>query len=546
MARPRKSTVTDVIESPNPIQAIPLGGGLVAYPRIEVSASGDAAHDDLFLLRMYRGGQLYTLPPYIDDVDRDFGWGGYGSGGTVGGFTGLGSASIYDTMMNEPSCSASVGLLMASALNQEPVYAPPVPRSDPDFKQAVRLCDFICRNMCDMETPLMPIVREQAKGALTHGHKDSRKVYQWAQSEEVGGQAMWLRELHPKPNNAIQYAVDSLNQWAGVWPSYRGGMPQVDENGNVPGLEPKSLYAHAVYEPKNMDPRGSSALRPAYHPWYMLQQIYASKLKYLGVYGIPILHTTLPEGAVDETMDRTTNPPTPLPVPKSAAETQNNEFKKVRSGGVVTTAYGVTANLIQPTGEGQFYETAQAGEMARIAFSILYQELATMEGRHQARAASQVHQDALDVRVMSIRMWMEDFIYWQIIIPLIDINFGKQYRRLAPRPCLGRIGVRDMAAVGSVFAQLLASHGVALDIVNDVMTMMGMPRSYALDDWLDDHPDEAVKVLLPPEPIAKGVGAGSAGMGADHSNGPNGDAGAGQSPNAPGSQSRQGSEGYVS
>jgi hypothetical protein len=471
--------------------------------------------DNVYLLPVYMGGRLTMLPPYIDDVDRDFGWGA--------------SQSIYDTMMNEPSCSASVGLLMASALKEEPRYSPALRRHEPEFDMAVQICDFVCHNMYDMDAPLMPTVREQAKGAFSHGHKDSRKVYASGPSEELGGrQALWLRALHPKPNSAIQYAVDVLNQWAGVWPTHRGAMPPPDETGYVEGLEPPSLYAHAVYEPKNMDPRGTSGLRPAYHSWYMTQQIYSQMLKYLGIYGIPILHTTTPPNAVDETMDRTVTPPTLLAVPKSATLIQNNEFKKVRGGGVVTTAYGATAALLQPAGEGEFFFSALRSEMARTAFSILYQELATMEGQRQARAASQVHQDALDIRVRSIKTWAEDFIYCQILQPLVEINFGRQYRRLTPRVSLGKVDVKDMVAVGNMFAQLMAAHGVALDIVNDIMEMMGFPRSAALDDWNDGHPEDAVRVMLPPAPIAQ------------HSTGPNGDAGAGQSPNAPGSQSKDG------
>jgi hypothetical protein len=71
---------------------------------------------------------------------------------------------------------------------------------------------------------------------------------------------------------------------------------------------------------------------------------------------------------------------------------------------------------------------------------VTYQFLGTLEGEHQARASSEVHQDILSLTVLRLKLWLAKQQYREVFKRLLMYNFDLSGRRIAryiPKLSLG-------------------------------------------------------------------------------------------------------------
>jgi hypothetical protein len=89
--------------------------------------------------------------------------------------------------------------------------------------------------------------------------------------------------------------------------------------------------------------------------------------------------------------------------------------------------------------------------------ALLGQTLATNEAQHESRAAATVHQDILALLIRYIKFWLADFVYHQLIVPWVRMNFGESAVPLAPTVSLGQTDPENLAAVANAIAQMTSA-----------------------------------------------------------------------------------------
>lgn len=412
--------------------------------------------------------RIRALPPWIDELERDFG------------------LDIYDRMMDEPTVNSSVGILTSAALGHEMELSPSRDDDHPEYEDAVKMRDFVEENICRLEdTDFIPYLYEMSSGAFAHGFQCSEVVYELEDSKSVpnGGPKYMWDKLKPKAQTQTSFVVDPYdnvvgylhgrNNFAAPWQ-----LPLPDGQGNIPNFLPREKVPTFTYMMNRSDPRGRSGLRPAYHAWWMLQEAYDNARKFMRLFGVPPIWSTLPPNAVDQIKDSETGEV--LAKPKNAAQTQNDRLKAIRSGGIITLGYQAVVNTLEPTSDGAFILNLITRQEARIIKAITFQELATNAAPGATRATSSIHQDMFGIRVALLRFRTIAFVLNKLIIPLIDLNFGEEYRSLAPKISFGSVELNDLPSVGIMIARLLAAGAIKKDQLPEIYEMLNLPPSELL------------------------------------------------------------------
>ena len=126
-----------------------------------------------------------------------------------------------------------------------------------------------------------------------------------------------------------------------------------------------------------------------------------------------------------------------------------------KNGSAVAFPTGAKVEPINMSGDGQAFLSALNQFNGEISKGILCQTLATDEGLHDSRAASEVHQDVLDLVVNHVRQTLADMIRRDILVPLVRYNWGDSVaKRLTPKVHLSQSQqhnwAKDAAAVASL------------------------------------------------------------------------------------------------
>jgi len=197
----------------------------------------------------------------------------------------------------------------------------------------------------------------------------------------------------------------------------------------------------------------------------MKMQLKPVYLQFLSTQAIPSVKGTLPEDAQPaEALDPVTFEPTGAMV--DPAMQMKLALETVANGGVIVLPFGATADLLQTQiNTGVAFVTAFDLIDKHIAKGISKQTLATEEAKHQARAASQVQQDILDMPTERLTQalcdcWREDYVR-----PLVMYNYGPEAsRKLCPLVQVQEVNQQDFNAASGGFSSL-AQAGI-LDTAN--------------------------------------------------------------------------------
>ena len=387
---------------------------------------------------------LRALPPYIDDLSQQFGM------------------QVYQQMLTDAVVYASARVFTLAMLANGWELAPSLERDAHDYDEAAKFRDFIEENLKHTETQYN-IILEQHLNAFAYGTSVSEQVYKVERIKN--DDYLFIKDIREKPLNNTIFVVDSFNNTTGIltqrFPgqNYPAGSyipidfsaistPQTgkefDLSDIVPGFLPRSLFSILTNEMRYNDERGHSGLRAAYSPWWFKQQIVAEYLSYLSKFGTPsLVGTTAPNAQPQVTLDANLNPVLDAngnPIMQTPEQILSQALQAFQNGSALAIPNGATVAPLQVTTDGNSFVNALNWCDGQIARAITYQYLATNEGLHQARAASDTHQQVLSIGVLARKQWLAQQQQREVFYNLLRYNFdlsGKKIARYVPKLNLG-------------------------------------------------------------------------------------------------------------
>jgi hypothetical protein len=377
-------------------------------------------------------GQLRkALPPYIDDVSRDFG------------------LDVYERMLVDAQVAACLAILKASIIEEGVTLAPAVDdEADPEYKQAREIADEAEAMLDDLDTPLDDVLWDLL-GAIALGNRVAEQVYETRSATTIENRsALQVRALKVKPIRSVAFVTDAYLNVLGLVGAKPGQTVPAVSDLAPSEIIPREKFCILSWRPKDGDPRGTSVLRPAYDPWWRKRQTIPEYLKYLAQFAGPSLWATVAQDA-EPTVDP--NDPT---VVQTAEEALRIALEDWKNGTVLGLPFGTVVNPVMLQGEGKAFLDAIAECNLEITKAILTQQLATEEGEHQARAAAQVHQDVLDTLVRQGRRAVVRMLHRDVLRQWVRVNWGDVAVKLTPLPSLGVTEQRDLPSMMNAVAAL--------------------------------------------------------------------------------------------
>jgi hypothetical protein len=420
-----------------------------------------------------------VLEHAIDDVARDFG------------------NDVYERLLRDPQISSCVDTLKTAVLaGGLRINALELDDDAPenDAQLANTLADFCRRVIEDLETPIGDVLWNMLD-AMSLGNKVAETT--WIMSYVADdGPKLEVRRINVKPRESVAFVVDAFNNIVGILgqvpelplPVLTGTYLLDDTTANV---LPREKFFVFTFRPVDNDPRGSTLLRPLYNVWWIGQQLYPEWLKYLAQFATAILIGYTPEHAqpkIQENADGTPaldgdgNPITIYPEQAMAAT-----LVQVRNGSVVTFKGGSKVDALKPGengGEAFLQAFTQIDQWK--AKAILHQTLATEEGQHQARAASEVHQDIFTLLVQSIKSALLLAFRRDVLKMLVRVNYGDEAVRFTPVASLGETEQEDFNSVANAISSLFSSNYIDPTQLPATDKKLGLPI----------RPPEAVQQLI--------------------------------------------------
>lgn len=453
----------------SPKENADAGGTLVAAP--PTSTYGKRVKPVVNLTQEYVSGRpdpriaryIEALPQYIDDVTTDFG------------------LDLYDKMLTDSQVYSCVEILKLTVVAEGWQIAPAQEEKDhPEFQEAKKYADFCERMIHGMEKPFDQFLYEMLDGCAK-GNRLAEKIYRLEEDGEDKG-LLLLNKLKIKPRRTYSFVVDAFKNVLGIVAIIPGrsyilyqGSTLFDPD-KLPNILPRDKFCLFTHNPLDNDPRGQSILRAAYDPWWCKLQSKGEYLKYLAQFGSPtIWGTTSPESTSQSafTPDSLGNPTgQPGLTPE---QTMLAALQAMRNGSCGAFPPGSEINLLQSATGANFLD-AFAFYDKQITKAILGQTLATEEGEHQARAASETHKDILDMVMRNVRRMMESMVKNDIFKQVLEINFGKAVaRKYTPRFQLGKIQESDWNTDVSAVSSLVASKFLAPSQVAYIDERLNLP-----------------------------------------------------------------------
>lgn len=388
---------------------------------------------------------LSRLPRPVDDLDIIMG------------------CDTIRRMMQDPQLNSSIFLVAMACLSRGIRVKPRITDpKDPRYDAAVRYQEFIEYNLAQLETSFTEVLQDMIVAALSYGNCVAEQTWKLREGGKWDGKLL-LGSIKPKPPEVYAFVVDAYGNTPGIacWnPDKNPGTTGtgVDTNTSVvygwsqlaPGWEaiPIEKFAVLINRRKFGDPRGQSALRPAYHPWYLLQKLWPEYLKYLTQFASPSIVATTGEKDFPTVNPETNELEDPIDV-------LYEELLDFANGTVLALRYGSEVDLKWSQGDGTAFINAINLFNHQMVKAILHQLLATEESKHQARAASSTHQDILNIAVRGLKNMVVSMVHRQIFKPLIRFNFGDTAAELLTPFCsLGDIAQEDKASMTSAYSSV--------------------------------------------------------------------------------------------
>jgi hypothetical protein len=152
-------------------------------------------------------------------------------------------------------------------------------------------------------------------------------------------------------------------------------------------------------------------------------------------------------------------------------------MQAARNGAAIAVPYGSNVTAIDVGNDGKPFIDANREFDEQISIAILLQSLATGEGIHQSRAASQVHKGTLDMLVRWVQQTLANCIEYDILKPLVLYNYGREASdRLRPKAMLGTLAVDNFAETATAVAALFQSGYLHASQVDSLDAKLGLDK----------------------------------------------------------------------
>jgi hypothetical protein len=382
------------------------------------------------------GGYYRSLPPWIDDLTREFG------------------PDTYERMQLDDQVSSSLRALCHGVLSDDLVLRPGVDdRKDPDFAAARDAAGFCERATWGQTGGLDQWLLTMVKGAVGGGNRVSETVYRPEESGRDAGRWV-LDRLKVKPRRSIAFAVDSCNNLTGFLGLPPGGATwgglawgtAFDPADPPDNFLPRDKFCALAWDPPDEDPRGSAILRCVYEPWWAKLQASREWLAYLAQFGSPSLAATTAPGADSSAPTDAWGNPADGPV-LTPEQDLANQLVTFRNGGVIVLPAGCTLDVIQSSNAGDaFLKKVDSCDRA-IAQGILLAMRAVMQSRFGSRADAEQGQDVAGLQTRYMKRWLARMVTEDLLRPLVRINYGPDAaRRLCPYASLSPVEHQDLGA----------------------------------------------------------------------------------------------------
>jgi len=372
---------------------------------------------------------LQSLPHAFDDLACDFG------------------PEIYEQMANDPEVAASLGVLVLATCASEARLVPGVQPDHPDYGLAEQIAAFHRQYLDRLDI-------DEWRMALTEGAlRDGSSVAEIDYGIQSGGDYdgyLVATAIKPKLLRETSFVIDAYQNVIGLIatrlpnlvlpvgsyiPIHWQGDSLLGPNEQViRGLIPRSKFVVFTWRKRAGDPRGRSALRPAYPPYWIKQKTANEGVDWIARYIQPSIWGVTAQNAIAKCI---TNPDGSETIiePTDQLLAALSQF---RNASVMALPFGSAINTIAvPEGAQVIFQVVMDWADREITRAILLQHLATGEGQHQARASSEVHQDVLSLLIIFVKTWQARQIRRDLLVPLTIANYGQQNAHLAPRLDLG-------------------------------------------------------------------------------------------------------------
>lgn len=398
--------------------------------------------------RMLRG-----LPWAFDDITRDFG------------------DDLYERMQLDPQVAAVVNVLRSGIIEEGVTLANPLDDESADgFALADEIRGFCESVLNELTTPLDNVLWDLLS-AVALGARVAEEVYTLTPAKafslpnttpiQRNAELLILSALKPRPRHSVAFVVDGFMNVKGILGKPPGGAQiassiVTDRPQSVPNLLPREKFAVLSFRPKDNDPRGTSALRPAYTPWWTKQQIWPEFLKYLAQFASPSIYAVASEAATAAGVTVQNDDGTYTT--RGAVEVLLETLLAFQNGTAMAVPYGTILNALEVVGDGSAFHKAFTLTDQQIAMAVLHETLATLEAEHQSRASSETHQDTLDTLVRQAKRAVCLMLRRDVLRPMVTYNYGPDAaRQLTPSVSLGSVERQDQAAFMAGVAALARS-----------------------------------------------------------------------------------------
>lgn len=382
----------------------------------------------------FYGNYWRALRWAIDDLTEEFG------------------DDLYERMLRDPQVLACLNVMKTGVLEDGILLRPAVPsEDDPRFDQAQALVS-LCTAMFEQLLPSIDDVLWDLLDGLALGCKVAEATW-WEYGQGPDPKLPWIRSVKVKPRTATSFVVDVYSNVVGMLARIPGvGTPVQAGTLLMSGQEPYNMlprekFVVFTFRPKDNDPRGRSILRASYTAWWLKMQTWPQYLKFLTQFGTPSLIGFVGEGAQTVTF--------PGQPQKSPEQVMVDTLIAFQNGTAAAFENGAKVQVIDvgKTGVDAFVKAFDLYDR-QITTGILHQTLATMEGQHQARAASETHMGVLITMIRQVKRAVGRMVRNDMLRPWVRAMFGPEMEALTPYVTLGRVDKDRVAELWNAAANL--------------------------------------------------------------------------------------------
>lgn len=396
---------------------------------------------------------LRSLPAHIDDLTVQFG------------------ADIYDRMADDSKVASAINWLKLSTLASGARVVPTVQDETEDgYNESQDIADFCKENLERIDPPIKQVCWSLLD-AVASGYKVAEQTYEYVTVPGEGVRT-YLKTIKTKPRNVTAFVVDAFQNVKailGLIPG--GGMGSVIPQGLMafgPGTNNKFTPQNLIdrkkfivftHRPKDMDPRGTSSLRPAYSPWWLKQQAIYEYTKYLSRFASPSLFGTTPQGA--QGMVKTDSNGNPVLddegnyIQLTPEQAMFDALLAFQNGSLAVFQNGATVLPIKAEGNGEAFVDALNFADKQIDMSVTSQTLASGEAGHQTGAATDAHQDVSDMVIAYTKEALATVLKSDCLRVLVELNYGiEAAKKYTPDISLSELPKQDIAANRAAIGEL--------------------------------------------------------------------------------------------